>query len=47
MICVIDASVALSWSLPDEGSEAAFKLLNEMENDSAMVPAVWPLELAV
>lgn len=46
MICVVDASVALSWSLPDEGNETTFALLKDLESESAVAPAVWPLELA-
>jgi predicted nucleic acid-binding protein len=43
---VLDASVSLAWVLPDEISgyaDAAIQLLRE---DEALVPPIWPLEVA-
>jgi len=44
---VLDASVALAWCFPDEGSPGVEKLLDFMADGSkAIVPAIWPLEIA-
>jgi predicted nucleic acid-binding protein len=45
-ICVVDCSVALSWFMPDEGSPATERLLDEIGDGGALVPALWPTELA-
>lgn len=43
---VIDASVALAWCFPDEGSDYADGVLIALEGISILVPAIWPLEVA-
>ena len=42
---VLDSSVALAWILPDEHSDAVDQIADRLENDIAVVPAVWPLEV--
>ena len=43
---VIDASVALAWCFPDEASEYADGVLVALEDRTALVPAIWPVEIA-
>lgn len=43
---VVDASVALAWCFPDEGSEYADRVLVALEGQAIWVPAVWGLEVA-
>jgi len=43
---VLDASVALAWCFKDEASEAADRLLERLETETAAVPALWHLEVA-
>jgi predicted nucleic acid-binding protein len=43
---VIDASVALAWCFPDEASDYADSVLLALENETAIVPAIWAVELA-
>jgi predicted nucleic acid-binding protein len=43
---VVDASVALSWYLDDEGDPYVDEVLDLMREDRAVVPAIWPLEIA-
>jgi len=42
---VIDASVALAWCFPDETSEYADSVLLALENQVAVIPAIWPVEV--
>jgi predicted nucleic acid-binding protein len=46
LICVIDASVALSWIYTDEHSAASDALLARVADQGAMVPALWRLGIA-
>ena len=46
MICVIDASVTLSWVYTDEHSPASDALLARVADQGAVVPALWRLEIA-
>ncbi|MDA8193565.1 MAG: type II toxin-antitoxin system VapC family toxin [Thermaerobacter sp.] len=46
MAFVLDASVALAWCFPDESNAYADALLHRFREETAMVPAVWPLEVA-
>jgi predicted nucleic acid-binding protein len=46
LICVIDASVALSWVYSDEQSAASDALLARVADQGAVVPALWRLEIA-
>lgn len=43
---VVDASVALAWCFADESSESADRALGRLEQDEALAPAIWPLEVA-
>ncbi len=43
---VLDASVALAWCFEDELSGAADAVADRLVSEPAMVPAVWPLEVA-
>jgi predicted nucleic acid-binding protein len=42
---VIDASVALAWCFPDEGSGYAEAVLVALEGHSILVPSLWPIEI--
>lgn len=43
---VLDASVALAWCFADESSESADHALDRLEHDEALVPTIWPLDVA-
>jgi predicted nucleic acid-binding protein len=43
---VLDASVTLSWYFEDEASEAADRLLERLDTETAAVPPLWHLEIA-
>ena len=43
---VIDASVALAWCFPDEASEYADGVLVALDGRTAIVPAIWQVEVA-
>jgi predicted nucleic acid-binding protein len=38
---VLDASMAASWYFPDEASAHSDKVLDGLEQDSALVPVLW------
>lgn len=46
MAFVLDASVALAWHFEDEASAYADRALERLREDDAVVPAIWPLEIA-
>jgi predicted nucleic acid-binding protein len=46
MPLVVDASVALSWALPDESSAYADSVLAVVERDGIRVPELWAREIA-
>ena len=46
MTFVVDASVTLAWSLGDERSAAADAVLERVETEGAVAPAIWPFEVA-
>jgi predicted nucleic acid-binding protein len=46
MALVVDASIALAWSLPDESSAYADAVLAVVEREGVRVPALWPREIA-
>ena len=46
MAFVLDCSVTLSWLLPDERGGATDALADELERTMAVVPAIWPYEVA-
>ncbi|HEX3952976.1 MAG TPA: type II toxin-antitoxin system VapC family toxin [Stellaceae bacterium] len=43
---VLDASVALSWCFDNEATEAGDRLLEQLTEENAAVPSIWPLEVA-
>lgn len=43
---VLDCSVALAWCFEDEGSDYAHKVLDCLEEQTAIVPRLWYLEYA-
>jgi len=45
MSFVLDSSVAMAWVLPDESSAAADSVMGQLAQTSAIVPALWPLEI--
>lgn len=46
MSFVIDASVALAWCFEDEASPLADQVLARLEDEEAIAPSIWPLEVA-
>jgi predicted nucleic acid-binding protein len=46
LICVIDASVTLSWVYTDEHNAASDALLARVADRGAAVPPLWRLEIA-
>jgi predicted nucleic acid-binding protein len=45
-VFVLDASIALAWCFRDEADEAADRILDRLEGEDAVVPSIWPLEVA-
>lgn len=43
---VLDASVALAWCFEDELSAVADAVADRLVSESAVVPAIWPIEIA-
>jgi predicted nucleic acid-binding protein len=43
---VLDASVALAWCFEDASSAVADRALEQLIAEGAVVPAIWPLEMA-
>jgi predicted nucleic acid-binding protein len=43
---VVDNSVVMSWCLRDDAGPFADAVLGRLEDCAALVPSVWPLELA-
>ena len=46
MAFVVDASVALAWCFEDEATSYAESVLDRLQQTEAVVPAIWPLEVA-
>ena len=46
MHCVLDSSVTLAWVLPGEATPASNTLLGVVGKLGAVVPGLWPLEVA-
>jgi predicted nucleic acid-binding protein len=42
---VLDASVALAWAFPDEGSEYADAVLVSLKGETILVPSLWAAEV--
>lgn len=45
MPIVIDASVTMAWCFEDEATDATEEVLGRLEHESAVVPALWQLEV--
>lgn len=43
---VLDCSMAMAWFLPDESDHKTDRVLSSLELGQAVVPALWPFELA-
>lgn len=43
---VVDNSIVMSWCFEDEASSYADAVLDALESAHAVVPSVWPLEVA-
>lgn len=46
MALVLDSSVALAWCFEDETTPYTESVLERLREDGAVVPAIWPLEVA-
>ncbi len=46
MAMVIDASVTMAWCFENESTAATDQVLDQLVTDSAIVPALWRLEVA-
>ena len=46
MAFVLDCSVTMTWIFPDEATAATRRLLDELLDTRAFVPALWPVETA-
>lgn len=42
---VIDSTIALAWLFEDERTPASEAVLDQLTDDEAVVPSVWPLEV--
>ncbi len=45
MALVPDRSVTMAWVFPDEANESTDALRESLVKDSAVVPALWPIEV--
>ena len=43
---ILDCSISASWCLKDESNDEASKILDRLGEDEALVPAIWPIEMA-
>ena len=43
---VIDNSVVMTWCFKDEDSQYSDFILDQLENATAFVPSIWPLEVS-
>jgi predicted nucleic acid-binding protein len=43
---ILDCSISASWCLKDESNEEATRILERMSEDEALVPSIWPVEMA-
>ena len=46
MAVVLDSSMTLSWLFADEGDEGSDAVLDRLVEEEAVVPSLWPLEVA-
>ena len=42
---VLDVSITASWAFSDEANPHAFAILNRLDQDTALVPALWWFEI--
>lgn len=45
MAFVLDCSITMAWVFPDEANAATYQLRDSLVEDSAFVPALWPVEV--
>ncbi len=43
---VLDCSVTMAWCFEDESDDYADQVLDTLNENSALVPSIWPLEVA-
>ncbi|MBN2034638.1 MAG: type II toxin-antitoxin system VapC family toxin [Deltaproteobacteria bacterium] len=43
---ILDCSISASWCLKDESNNEANKILDRLGEDEALVPSLWPIEMA-
>lgn len=43
---VLDCSITMSWCFEDESTKEADEILNRLAHSKAIVPTIWPLEVA-
>lgn len=43
---VLDASIVVCWCFDDEATDATRQILEHLRENDAVVPSVWPLEIA-
>lgn len=43
---VLDCSITLAWFFEDEKSDYTDSILEKLKNSKAIVPSIWPLEVA-
>lgn len=43
---ILDCSMSASWCLKDESNDEANKILDRLGEDEALVPSIWPVEMA-
>lgn len=43
---VLDVSVTMAWCFQDEASSATWAILDRLQDEGAVVPALWPFEVA-
>lgn len=42
---VLDCSITMAWVFPDETTEATARLRDQLEDDRAVVPSLWAIEV--
>jgi predicted nucleic acid-binding protein len=43
---VLDVSVTMAWCFEDEATPETWEILDRLQDEGAVVPALWPLEVA-
>lgn len=43
---VLDCSVTMTWCFDDESNDATVEILESLNDSTAIVPSIWPLEVA-